>query len=102
MEVICVNDTYPKEVLEFYAAHGVTYPKKDKIDCIREVIRHSTGETGIRLEGIRNPEVPIKHRILGISKIEPTFSVKRFRKLNGEEITKEALKIEKYENPRTN
>ena len=29
MDILCINDTYPRDTLDFWGKHGVTYPKKD-------------------------------------------------------------------------
>lgn len=94
MEILCINGTFHKEILLFYQQHGVSVPIEDKIYNIREVIKHTHGSTGVRLEEIKNPQVPINHPILGSIMTEPTFDIKRFAKLNGSEITKEEIEIE--------
>lgn len=91
-DIICINALYNSDVLDFWKEHGVVYPEKDHIDQIREVVKHSDGSVGVRLVGIENPTVDIKHPILGIVKMEPTFSLKRFRTLSGEIINTEKEK----------
>jgi hypothetical protein len=88
MEVICTNDKYSAENLAFWELHGVSHPIEDKIYTIREVIKHSDGNTGFRLEEINNPEVPINHPVIGVMMYEPTFSANRFARLSGEPLTK--------------
>lgn len=93
MEVICVNDSFTLEQLEFYKKHGVKTPKYNKIYNIRDVIHNITGEKGFLLEEIINPSVPLNHPLFeGGGKMEPNWSVRRFRKLDGSELTNEELR----------
>ncbi len=82
-EIICIDGTFTPDVLEFYRIHGIITPVKDKIYTIRETTRHTTGAIGILLTEIINPEVPIKHPILGTIMMEPTWARKRFATLQG-------------------
>lgn len=91
MEVICVNDQFAAPVLAFYAQHGVQTPKRDTVYTIRQVKRHTTGETGVLLAEIQNPEVPVAHPVLGETWFEPTFNVNRFATLLGEPVRQEEL-----------
>lgn len=91
-EIICINDKYKKEKLEFFSKHGVKYPEEGKIYNIREVIKHSSGEIGLRVQEIQNPEVPIKHSVLKVIYYEPTFYYKRFAHLNDDVVTEEEIK----------
>lgn len=79
MEVLCINDSYSQDILNFWSEHGVSYPKKDGYYTVRESITHTNGKTGYRLNEILNPEIPIKHPILGVIMFEPTFNKDRFR-----------------------
>lgn len=92
MEVICINGTFSQDFLLYYKEHGVEVPRENLIYSIREVVNHTNGQTGVRLDQIKNPEIPDFHTILGNILIEPTFNIKRFAKLNGGEITKEEIK----------
>ena len=92
MEVICINGTFDKEVKDFFDAFGVVTPEQDSIYSIRETINHSKGLCGVRLHEIKNPKVPQFHSILGKILIEPSFSIDRFRTLNGDIVTEEAIK----------
>lgn len=85
MEVICINGTFKKEELEFYATHGVVIPKKDVIYSIRK-IRNDRGTKGLLLNEIINPEVPIKTMMGGLLYIEPSWHVRRFSTLLGDKI----------------
>lgn len=82
-DIICINDKFTPDQLEFYKIWGVTIPKQDNLYTIREFITHSMAGTGIRLNEIINPEVPINHPILGTIMYEVTFSKDRFTDLNG-------------------
>jgi len=97
METICIDGSFTADTLEFYKKYGVSVPQQDKIYNFRDVINHASktagGETiGVLLEEIINPNVPIYTPILGETWREPTFSIKRFAKLDGSEITKEEIK----------
>lgn len=91
MEVICINDYFGQEVLNFYAKFGVKTPKENKNYFIRDVLKTVNGKTAILLEEILNPKVPINHHILGQVEVEPNWDIARFVKLNGEEISKEEI-----------
>ena len=91
MEVICINDTFPAPVLAFYAEFGVQAPKKDQLYTIRMVKRHTHGETGVLLHEIKNPEVPVKHPVLGEIWFEPTFNINRFATLMGQPVKEEEM-----------
>jgi len=92
MESICINDSFPADYLQFYAQHGVKTPNKDSIYNFRSVSRNSQGKYEVLLEEIINPEVPIKHPVLGVSNKEPAWDLNRFRTLSGNEITQEMVK----------
>lgn len=89
-EVICINGTFPADVLEFYAVHGVQIPEKDKIYTVRNVIRHTNFKTGFLLNEIQNPEVPIS-TAFGLISREPTFDIKRFTTLLGDVLEEKEL-----------
>ena len=91
MEVICTNDNFPAPVLAFYAEFGVQTPKRDKMYTIRQVKRHTTGETGVLLNEIQNPEVPVKHPVMGEVWFEPTFNINRFATLLGQPVRQEEI-----------
>jgi len=91
MEVICINDKFPAPVLAFYAEFGVQTPKKDQLYSIRMIKRHTHGETGVLLAEIKNPDVPVKHPVLGEIWFEPTFNVNRFATLMGQPVKEEEM-----------
>jgi hypothetical protein len=92
MEAICINGSFPGEYLAFYAQNGVKTPNQDSIYNFRSVSRNSQGRYEVLLEEIINPEVPIKHPILGVSHKEPAWDLNRFRTLSGDTITEEMVK----------
>ena len=94
MEILCVNGKFPAPVLAFYAEFGIQTPKEETIYTIRQVKRHTTGETGVLLAEIQNPDVPVRHPVLGETWFEPTFNINRFRTLLGEPIRQEELELE--------
>ncbi len=91
MDVICTNDKFPAPVLAFYAEFGITIPKKDQLYTIRQVKRHTTGETGVLLNEIQNPDVPVKHPVMGEVWFEPTFNINRFATLMGQPVREEEM-----------
>lgn len=93
MEIICVNDSFPGPVLAMYAELGVQIPKQDQMYSVRMVKRHTNGETGVLLNEIKNPEVPVAHPVLGEVWFEPTFNINRFRTLLGEPVRQEELEL---------
>lgn len=88
MEIICINNKFTQDVLEFYAKYGVRIPEENKIYSLRSKQRHSNGLIGVTLEEIINPKVPIESSLLPDAKIEPTFNSKRFTDLFGNPIEK--------------
>ena len=92
MEIICVNASFSEGNLDFFEKFGVKIPEKNKMYNIREVIKLVNGKTGILLEELVNPEVPIKHPILGFALKEPNWDLLRFRKLSGDTISKEEIR----------
>lgn len=92
MEIICIDGHFSSEQLDFYNVHGVIVPKKDDLYNIRDVIKNSDGSVGLLLEELINPLIPIRHKILGISKMEPNWNINRFRKLSGEDVLYEEVK----------
>lgn len=80
------------DTLEFYEKWGVITPSVDVMYTVRDVIINSSGETGILLEEIVNPKVPIIHPLLGTANMEPNWNLQRFRMLNGELVSVIELK----------
>lgn len=97
MDIICIDDKFPAEVLEFYKIHGVVTPKKDSIYTIRDKIRHFTGDVGLLLDQIINPPVPVQ-TAFGIINREVTWNIKRFTTLDGKKITEEIETVKVSEN----
>lgn len=91
MEIICTNDKFPAPVLAFYAEFGIQTPKQDQLYTVRQVKRHTTGETGVLLNEIQNPEVPVKHPVMGEVWFEPTFNINRFATLLGQPVRQEEV-----------
>jgi hypothetical protein len=91
MDILCINDTYPRDTLDFWGKHGVTYPKKDDKVTLRSQQLHTNGKIGIRVYEHLNPEIPIKHPVLGIIQVEVSFSILRFSTTEGLVLTKEIL-----------
>lgn len=90
-EIICIDGSFTLDKLEFYKLHGVSVPQQDILYTIRAVINNSNGKKGILLEEIKNPTIPFKHHILGITHNEPNWDINRFRNLDQSIITKEQL-----------
>jgi hypothetical protein len=95
MEIICIDDKFPSDALEFYRKFGVEIPKKSSIYTIRDKITHITGDVGLLLNEIVNPLVPI-NTSFGVMNREVTWNIKRFTTLLGLELTKEMVLTEKY------
>lgn len=91
MDIICIDNTFKPEILQFYKDHNVTIPEKGVMYSVRELIQHSMADIGFKLNEIYNPEVPINHPILGIILVEPTWHIRRFTNLHGNTITKEQI-----------
>jgi len=90
-DLICKDGSFPQEALNFYAKHGVLTPEEGKMYTCREVVSHSIGKKGIRLEELVNPKVPVDTGIIKGS-IEPSWALNRFQTLAGEQVTAEMLK----------
>lgn len=84
MDVICINDKFSQQILEFYKLHDITTPKKDVVYQIREIIKTMNG-SGLLLEEIHNKNVPIKG-YTGIFWIEPNWALPRFVDINGNDL----------------
>lgn len=92
MDVICTDGNFSEEAKKRYREYGVVWPEQDKMYSIREVVKTTTGETGLLLEELVNPKMPILHPILGSIEYEPNWHIRRFSTLQGDAITKESLK----------
>ena len=94
MEIICINNKFPKETLEIYKEFNVKIPELNKIYSIRK-IRNERGTIGFLLNELINPDVPIISPINGkVSWIEPSWKHSRFTTLTGQKIEIEELKEE--------
>lgn len=94
-EIICINSTYSKEHLEFFALHNVVYPLEGKVYNLRYKKRHSHGEWGLTVQEIINPEVPIG--FYGNLYQEQTFHINRFTDLLGNPLKEKEEEIELVE-----
>ena len=90
-ELICIDGKFSADFLDFYSKHGVSVPVEGKLYNPRSVNKNSNGEWEILLVEIVNPEVPIKHKILGIAYKEPAWRLTRFAKIDGTQISLEEL-----------
>lgn len=101
MDVICIDSTFSSEVLQFYEKHGVVTPMKDSLYTIRDVIINSNGKTGLLLEEIVNPKIPINHDLMqSVVMFEPNWDINRFRNLDNSAINVSEVKqtIKNYAN----
>ena len=92
MEAICVDGSFPIDYIQFYSKYGVKTPNQDSIYNFRSVTRNSEGNYEVLLEEIINPQIPIKHAVLGTAMKEPAWKISRFRTLSGDVITEEMIK----------
>lgn len=96
MELICIDGKFSAEFLDFYAKHGVSVPVEGKLYNPRSVNKNSNGDWEILLVEIVNPQVPIKHPILGVAHKEPAWRLNRFAKLDNSKISiEEAVELKK-------
>lgn len=86
MEIVCINDVFSIEKIEYFRKYNILLPKKDKLYTIRKIINHSCGKKGILLHEIINKKIPSYIISLGNVYIEPTWDIKRFSTLLGNEI----------------
>lgn len=93
MDLICINDTYNLEVLVFFSKNNIKYPKKDEmVEFLRSVKSTINGKTGIVVKPYENQWVTIMHPTGIEGKIEQSFNIERFAKLNGDLVTEEEVK----------
>ena len=90
-DLICVDATFTPKQLEFWKLHGVVHPELNKIYQIREVVRHANSRVGVRLEGLNNPKIPVKHTVLSKVMLEPSWKLQRFRTLQGNIINEKEI-----------
>lgn len=92
-QIICIDGKFTSDQLAFWRQHNVSWPEQDKFYTVRELIpRNSEGNSALLLNEIKNPKVPIKHPILGVTQIEPNWNIRRFAHLNGAPLTVEEVK----------
>lgn len=96
-ELICIDGKFSAYHLDFYSKHGVSIPSEGKFYTPRNINRNSNGEWEILLNEIINPEIPIKHPILGVAYKEPAWRLSRFAKIDGSEISAEEIREMKKE-----
>lgn len=89
-EMICVDGSFSAKALEVYRQYNVITPEQDKIYTPREIVHHSIGKKGVRLEEIVNPTMPVNTGIISIN-IEPSWAFTRFRNLDSTEISAEQI-----------
>lgn len=92
MDLLCINDLFSIDTLEFYEKHGVFTPVRDITYTLRDVIINSNGQTGVLLEELVNPKVPFHHPMGFIASAEPNWHISRFSHLNGEIVETMELK----------
>ena len=95
-EVICVDGSFPKDMLDFYEKYGVKTPIQDKLYTIANIIINSNGKRGVILEELKNPKVPINHPLFPqeATQVEPNWYIGRFRTLSGEIVNERELSKE--------
>lgn len=92
LEVVCIDGMFPAETLKFYSQYGVITPEEGSLYTIRDVIFNTGVGTGLLLEEIVNPHVPVKHPVLGWIDVEPNWHPRRFTTLMGELVTDAMLR----------
>ena len=92
-DCICVNAEFTSDQLIFWKEHGVITPELGKMYSIRDVIIHiDNAGTGILLEEIVNPNVPVSTSF-GVLQREVSWNLNRFRDLMGLPIKREEIEI---------
>ena len=93
MDIICINGTFSSEFLLFAKQNNIQTPEEGKMYSARDFMTTVDGKKGLWLNEIVNPKVPIFHPILSKKMLmEPSFSVDRFAKLNGDSIESSDIK----------
>jgi hypothetical protein len=83
-EIICIDDEFTQEQI----LHIPNRPVKDKIYTIRDIFYLPSGEVGIHLHELTNPNLPHPS---GLGTFEPNFNSKRFTTLNNQPINYEKV-----------
>ena len=92
MDIICINDLFSEQTRQLIPNR----PIQDKVYSIRELFKVPNYKSGVMngmewavlLNEIHNPH--ISHPV-GNATYEPSFSIKRFRNLDGTQITDEQV-----------
>lgn len=92
LQMLCVNGKFKPDQLAFYDQHGIVTPQEDNLYTARSISKNSNGDWEVLLNEIVNKEVPIVHKILGVTYKEPAWALKRFANLLGNTITVEEIK----------
>ena len=92
-DIICINDNYTQEWLEYFKQNGISYPKQDKLYTIRKIVQNTKGEKGLLLNEIINPEVTKISPLTGFKgNTEQNFAISRFANLDGTPVLYEQIK----------
>ena len=91
MEIICVNGVFSPQQMELFSRYGIITPSENSIYNVRDVIKPSgKAGTGLLLEELVNPLIPLMHPILGRKvPMEPNWKIERFSTLSGEPLSRE-------------
>jgi len=92
MQLICLNAKFKPDQLAFYEIHGIVTPQQDNLYTPRSISKNSNGDWEVLLNEIVNKEVPIVHKVLGVSYKEPAWALTRFANLLRDSITEEEVK----------
>ena len=90
-EKLCIDGVFTPKQLEIWERFGVSYPQEGKLYTFRKIIKHTNGKTGVVLNEIINPDVPLDLEGKPGFSCEPNFSIKRFVNLDQTEISEEEI-----------
>jgi hypothetical protein len=92
-DIICINDNYTQEWLDYFKQNGISYPTQDKLYTIRRIVQNTKGEKGLLLNEIINPEVTKISPLTGFKgNTEQNFAISRFTNLDGTPVLYEQIK----------
>lgn len=92
-DIICINDNYTQEWLDYFKQNGISYPTQDKLYTIRRIVQNTKGEKGLLLNEIVNPEVTKISPLTGFKgNTEQNFAISRFTNLDGTPVLYEQIK----------
>lgn len=97
MEILCIDDNFTQQQLDYIAKHGLETPVQSVVYTVRAVVTTSTGERGLLLNEIVNPQTP---RISpdGMQwTAEQSWKLSKFTTLLGKPLTEKHLKQLKNE-----